>query len=50
MKIDGKKILSVTGIVVASVVSTLISTAMQDREIENAVEKHFAIENNKEEA
>ena len=41
MKYGKSKILSIVGIVAMTVVSTLISTKMQDMEIEKNVSKHF---------
>ena len=38
---DKKKILTLVGIVATTVISTLFSTMMQDREIEKNVKKHF---------
>lgn len=51
MKFDKSKIFSIIGIVAMTVVSTLISTKMQDAEIEKNVQKHFdTIESKEEEA
>lgn len=52
MKIDKSKSLSLLGIVVASVVTTLFSNTLQEREIDKSVEKHLATkdENSKVEA
>ena len=51
MKIDKTKVLSMVGLVVASVITTVFSTAMQDREIDKKVEEHLAaIESKEEEA
>lgn len=49
MKIDKSKSLSLLGIVLASVVSTLFSNTLQEREIDKSVEKHLAIKNEKSE-
>lgn len=50
MKINKQKVLSFAGIIAASVVSTLLSNMMQEKEIQKAVDDHFAIENKEEEA
>ena len=50
MKFDKMKIFSIVGIVLTGVIGTLFSTSMQDREIEKAVERHFATENKEEES
>lgn len=50
MKIDKTKVLSMAGLVVASVVSTLFTTAMQDREIDKKVQEHLAANNEEKES
>jgi len=51
MKFDKSKILTILGIVVTTVASTLFSTMMQDKEIEKNVQKHFdSLESKEEEA
>ena len=50
MKIDKTKVLSMAGLVVASVVTTLFTTAMQDREIDKKVQKHLATNNEEKES
>ena len=50
MKIDKTKVLSIAGLVVTSVAATLVSTVMQDREIDKKVQEHLATNNEKEES
>lgn len=50
MKIDKTKVLSMAGLVVASVVTTLFTTTMQDREIDKKVQEYLAANNEEKES
>lgn len=50
MNFDKSKVLSIVGMVLTSVIATLLSTKMQDNSIEKNVQKHFDALESKEEA